>query len=129
MTVLVLPRHGEYGAEIHRLRETAPQEKPHRVSTLTIGGVVVVGALSKSGGGGHCTTGSSIWTRKTWCSNTHNSKVISLKVSRLCHFIQYDITFYHMFLCLWSEISLYHKLIYDIAQGSILIGLDVAVCL
>ena len=36
---------------------------------------------------------------------------------------------YHMFLGLWSEISLFHKLIYDIAQGSILIGLDVAVCL
>ena len=34
-----------------------------------------------------------------------------------------------MFLGLWSEISLFHKLIYDIAQGSILIGLDVAVCL
>ena len=32
-----------------------------------------------------------------------------------------------MFLGLWSEISLLHKLIYDIAQGSILIGLNVAV--
>ena len=30
--------------------------------------------------------------------------------------------FYHMFLRLWSEISLFHKLIYDIAPGSILIG-------
>ena len=29
---------------------------------------------------------------------------------------------YHMFLGLWSEISLFHKLIYDIAQGSNLIG-------
>ena len=29
-----------------------------------------------------------------------------------------------MFPRLWSEISLFHKLIYDIAQGSILIGLD-----
>ena len=34
---------------------------------------------------------------------------------------------YHMFLRLWSEISLFHKLIYDIAPGSILIGWDVAV--
>ena len=32
-----------------------------------------------------------------------------------------------MFLGLWSEISLFHILIYDIAQGSILIGLGVAV--
>ena len=39
----------------------------------------------------------------------------------------FDIRFYHMVLDLWSEISLFHKLIYDIAQGSILIGLDVAV--
>ena len=29
-----------------------------------------------------------------------------------------------MFLSLWSEISQFHKLIYDIAQGSILIVLD-----
>ena len=34
---------------------------------------------------------------------------------------------YHMFLGLWSEIWLFHKLIYDIAQGSILIGSDVEV--
>ena len=34
---------------------------------------------------------------------------------------------YHMFLGLWSEISLFHKLIYDMAQGSILIGLNIAV--
>ena len=39
------------------------------------------------------------------------------------------ILMYHMFLRLWSEISLFHKLIYDIAPGSILIGRDVAVCL
>ena len=32
-----------------------------------------------------------------------------------------------MFLNLWSEISLFHILNYDIAQGSILIGLGVAV--
>ena len=32
-----------------------------------------------------------------------------------------------MFLRLWSEISLFHKLIYDIAPGSFLIGWDVAV--
>ena len=36
-------------------------------------------------------------------------------------------TNYHMFLRLWSEISLFHKLIYDIAPGSILIGWNVAV--
>ena len=36
-------------------------------------------------------------------------------------------TYYHMFLRLWSEISLFHKLIYDIAQGSSLIGRDDAV--
>ena len=35
---------------------------------------------------------------------------------------RYIFNFYHMFLGLWSEISLFHKLIYDIAQGSILIG-------
>ena len=34
---------------------------------------------------------------------------------------------YHMFLRLWSEISLFHKLIYDIAPGRFLIGWDVAV--
>ena len=39
------------------------------------------------------------------------------------------IYFYHMFLCLWSEISLFHELIYDIAPGSFLIGLKVDVCL
>ena len=32
-----------------------------------------------------------------------------------------------MFLRLWSEISLFHKLIYDIAPGSILIGWDIAI--
>ena len=32
------------------------------------------------------------------------------------------ISIYHMFLRLWSEISLFHKLIYDIAPGRILIG-------
>ena len=31
-----------------------------------------------------------------------------------------------MFLRLWSEISLFHKLIYDIAPRSILIGWDIA---
>ena len=36
-------------------------------------------------------------------------------------------TYYHMFLGLLSEISLFHKLIYDIAQGSILTGWNVAV--
>ena len=36
---------------------------------------------------------------------------------------------YHMFLSLWSEKLLFHKLIYNIAQGNILIGLDVAFCL
>ena len=35
--------------------------------------------------------------------------------------------FYHMFLRLWNEISLYHKLIYDIAPGSIMIGRHIAV--
>ena len=30
--------------------------------------------------------------------------------------------FYHMFLRLWSEISLFHESIYDIAPGSFLIG-------
>ena len=34
---------------------------------------------------------------------------------------------YHIFLGLWSEIWLFHKFIYDIAQGSILIGLDITV--
>ena len=40
-----------------------------------------------------------------------------------------NIFVYHMILGLWSEISLLHKLIYDIAQGSILIGFDVAILL
>ena len=45
---------------------------------------------------------------------------------QIIHFIHSKLL-YHMFLDLWSEITLFHKLIYDIAQGSILIGLDVAV--
>ena len=40
----------------------------------------------------------------------------------LCHKL-----IYHMILHLWSEISLFHKLIYDIAPGSILIGREVVV--
>ena len=40
---------------------------------------------------------------------------------------QVDKYLFHMFLSLWNEISLFHKLIYDIVQGSILIGWDVAV--
>ena len=40
----------------------------------------------------------------------------------LCHKL-----IYHMILHLWSEISLFHKLISDIAPGSILIGREVVV--
>ena len=40
----------------------------------------------------------------------------------LCHKL-----IYYMILHLWSEISLFHKLIYDIAPGSILIGREVVV--
>ena len=40
----------------------------------------------------------------------------------LCHKL-----IYHMILHLWSEISLFHKLIYDIAPWSILIGREVVV--
>ena len=40
----------------------------------------------------------------------------------LCHKL-----IYYMILHLWSEISLFHKLIYDIAPGSILIGREVEV--
>ena len=42
----------------------------------------------------------------------------------LCHKLTY-----HMILYLWSEISLFHKLISDIAPGSILIGREVVVSL
>ena len=41
----------------------------------------------------------------------------------LCHKL-----IYHMILHLWSEISLFHKLIYDIAPGSILILLLRSAC-
>ena len=41
---------------------------------------------------------------------------------RLCHKL-----IYHMILHLWSEISLFHKSISDIAPGSILIGREVVV--
>ena len=40
----------------------------------------------------------------------------------LCHKL-----IYHMILYLWSEISLFHKLISDVAPGSILIGREVVV--
>ena len=40
----------------------------------------------------------------------------------LCHKL-----IYHMIVYLWSEISLFHKLISDIAPGSILIGQEVVV--
>ena len=36
-------------------------------------------------------------------------------------------TIYHMFLCLLSEILLFHKLIDDTAPGSVLIGWYIAV--
>ena len=47
---------------------------------------------------------------------------LSKSCPALCHKL-----IYHIFLRLWSEISLFHKLIYDIAPGSFLIGWDVAV--
>ena len=36
---------------------------------------------------------------------------------------------YHMFLDLWSEISLFNKFIYAMSQGSIFISLDVTISL
>ena len=47
---------------------------------------------------------------------------LSICFPPLCHKL-----IYHMILHLWSEISLFHKLIYDIAPGSILIGREVVV--
>ena len=39
-----------------------------------------------------------------------------------------DKNIYHMFFCLWNEISLFHKLSYVTARRRILRGLDVPVC-
>ena len=40
----------------------------------------------------------------------------------ILHVYESWLPFYHIFLRLLSEISLFHKLIYDITPGSILIG-------
>ena len=51
----ILSGHGEHGAEVHRLGETAPEEK-HRVSSCTVD--------YPAGGGGAKVY---LWTRRTWC--------------------------------------------------------------
>ena len=61
-----------------------------------------------------------------YCYNVYKIKHF-IDVYIVILFWESHIIFYHMFLCLWSEILLFHKLIYDIAPGSFLIGWDVAV--
>ena len=59
--------------------------------------------------------------------NSRKRKKNTVLSSFIANFTAENAPIYHMILHLWSEISLFHKLIYDIAPGSILIDREVVV--